>query len=363
MAAEVYYKLRDLLDSIPNGYPATESGIEIRILEKIFTEEEAALTLRLKMRWETPRAIARRTGLDETFLEKKLIAMSQKGQIWGAVAGPTKIFKLLPFVFGIYEFQVKRMDREFVELMEEYWNSAYVPQQFGTAPAVLRVVPIEREIPDPTAIRPYESIETLINGARAWGVIPCVCKRERRLVDRGCHHEEEVCLSLAPIANYFDNHFLARPISRDEALAILRRCEDAGLVHMTTNVETGHYGICNCCSCCCGLLRAVNEFDQPNAVAVSNFQVRIDESACTACGRCIERCPVHALVVEGAARLTGRCIGCGLCVSTCPPRAMSMEERPAGDRVAVPENEKMWMKWKETARQRLKQTDGTNDEP
>ena len=37
MGDEVYRKLAGVLDTIPNGFPATESGVAIRLLKKIFT--------------------------------------------------------------------------------------------------------------------------------------------------------------------------------------------------------------------------------------------------------------------------------------------------------------------------------------
>ena len=43
MSDEVYYKLAEVLDSLPNGFPATESGVEIRLLKKIFQPDEAEL--------------------------------------------------------------------------------------------------------------------------------------------------------------------------------------------------------------------------------------------------------------------------------------------------------------------------------
>ena len=49
----VYEKLRDHLDSLPGGYPATDNGVELRILKRLFTPEEAALAQQLTMKFET----------------------------------------------------------------------------------------------------------------------------------------------------------------------------------------------------------------------------------------------------------------------------------------------------------------------
>ena len=40
--------MREFLDTLPAGFPAAPSGVELKILKKLFTEEEAALTMQLR---------------------------------------------------------------------------------------------------------------------------------------------------------------------------------------------------------------------------------------------------------------------------------------------------------------------------
>ena len=115
-------------------------------------------------------------------------------------------------------------------------------------------------------------------------------------------------------------------IPREEALALLERSEEIGLVHTVSNVAQGVGYVCNCCGCCCGLLRGITEFGLAGSVAYANYYAVIDPALCAGCGTCIERCQVHAIheedgmsVVDGA-----RCIGCGLCVSSCPTESLSL---------------------------------------
>jgi len=350
MRDEIYYKLRDILDTIPNGFPETADGTEIKILKKIFSEEEAEITTRLKLTWETPETIANRTGMEKDFLTEKLKEMQGKGQIMGANINGVQIYKLIPYVFGIYEFQVGRMDREFVELNEKYAKEAFANNLGSFNPPLLKVVPIEEDIPSGSVIEPYESITKLINSANAWAVGDCICKKEKRMLDQGCDNPMEVCMALAPIENYFDDYFWGRPISKDEALKVLETAEEAGLVHMTSNEQSGHFYICNCCGCCCGILRGMNEYDYDNAVARSNYIAVIDEDSCTSCEICMERCQVRAIDMGDAARVNDRCIGCGLCISTCPTDAIALQRRPDEDIASVPVDSREWMKLKDAAR-------------
>src|SRR4030042_2131712 len=111
MAHEAYYRLRDVLDTIPNGFPKTDNVLEIRILQKIFNEEEADIASKLKIKFETAQQIAERLGMDPVYLSARLEEMQGKGQIFRVKLGEILLYKLLPFVFGIYEWQVYRMDR------------------------------------------------------------------------------------------------------------------------------------------------------------------------------------------------------------------------------------------------------------
>jgi hypothetical protein len=53
MNKEVYKKLRSHLHEHPLGFPETENEIEMKILERLFSEEEAEMALHLTPRPET----------------------------------------------------------------------------------------------------------------------------------------------------------------------------------------------------------------------------------------------------------------------------------------------------------------------
>ena len=180
----------------------------------------------------------------------------------------------------------------------------------------------------------------------------CICKKEQGILDNPCQKPVDVCLGI-----HFDESSLgaagSRTISREEALDVLNRAEEAGLVHLTTNTRTENYFICNCCGCCCGVLRAINMLET-NVITDSHYFARIDPDECTACGVCAdERCQVGAIKQDddgGYQVLLERCIGCGLCVSTCPVEAVQLV-RKSEDEIVVPvKDETAWMD--ERARQR-----------
>jgi hypothetical protein len=78
MGEDVYLKLREFMNTLPAGYPSTPSGVEIRILKKLFSPEEAELTMQLKSEPEEVPAIAARLGMDEAELAEQLEKMAQQ---------------------------------------------------------------------------------------------------------------------------------------------------------------------------------------------------------------------------------------------------------------------------------------------
>ena len=120
MNDEAYHNLAKVLDTLPYGFPTTPSGVEIEILKKIFAPEEAELFCDLRLTPETAVQIAERTGRALEGLEQKLISMWKTGELWASEFDGIWTFKMIPWVDGIYEFQLKRMDQDFAIMIEEY---------------------------------------------------------------------------------------------------------------------------------------------------------------------------------------------------------------------------------------------------
>jgi len=345
MSDEVYYKLAKVLDTLPNGFPSTENGIEIKLLKRIFQPEDAELFCDLRLEFETAEQIADRTGRPLEGLEETLTAMWEQGQLFGINLGGVKLFKMVPWAFGIYEFQLPHMERELAEMCEEY-GQVYGRQFFENSPQLMQVIPIEKEIQASHETLTYEKVSSIIENGQSFLLNECICKKEQGLLDNPCDRPLEVCLAIAPVPGVFDNPRIGRNISRDEAYKLLDKCEEDGLVHLTWNVESGHFFICNCCGCCCGVLRGINELGIPASKVVNaHYYAEIDPEECVACGTCAdERCQVNAIEEgEDAYRvIKEKCIGCGICVTTCPSEALSLIRKEKEALVRPPENETAW---------------------
>lgn len=345
MTEEIYRKLAQRLDAIPNGFPATKSGIELRLLAKIFTPEEAALASVMRLSREPAADIAARAGVDADTAYRTLKEMARKGQIRIKKGKGQLLFGLMPFAVGFYEEQLPRMDAELATLFEQYLQETQGGSIVRQAPAVHRVIPVGQAIPFDLEIFPYERATELLENAQSWGVRDCICRVQQKLVGKGCDRPIENCLVFAPVEGAFDHSEVDRALTKEEALQILHEAEEAGLVHSTGNYRDGHNYICNCCTCCCGILRSVAEFGVPTTAVRSDFHIVVDAEACIGCGDCLERCQFGALSVPDGICVVdySRCVGCGLCATVCPTDALYLERRPEGEVPLPPADIKEWM--------------------
>ena len=347
MSDEVYRKLAKVLDTLPNGFPSTKSDVEIKLLKKIFAQEEADLFCDMKLTFETAQQISERTGRPLKGLEEVLSTMADKGQVFRIDLEGTRVFKMMPWVFGIYEFQLGRLDKEFAELNEEFFP-VFGKQFFQNTPQLMQTLPIEKEIPFNQEALPYERVSTIIENGQSFLVNECICKKEKGLLGNPCDRPLGVCLAIAPLPGVFDDSPLGQVISKEEAHELLTKTEEAGLVHLTGNVQTGQIYICNCCGCCCGVLSGINELGiSASKVVNSHYYAEIDEDKCTVCGLCAdERCQVNAIEERDDAYqiIRERCIGCGLCIDPCPGEAIHLVRKKEEDIVPPPVDDSGWFR-------------------
>jgi ferredoxin len=343
MSRETYQKLAAKLDALPNRFPATESGVEIRLLQKIFTSQEAALAAEMFYEKEPAAVIAERAGVPSKNARKVLKDMVRKRVILFSRGEKGLIFGLMPFVVGFYEELLPRMDQEIAELFEDYFQETKGGIT-GKGLSVHRVIPVQESIDFELEVYPFEQASALIDNAKAWGVRDCICRVQKRLINDPCQHPVENCLVFAPIEGAFDNSEVDRVISKAEAIKILHEAEDAGLVHTTGNYRDQNSYICNCCTCSCGILRSVSEFNNSSAISQSDFYAQVDEDLCLVCGDCLERCQFKALELTDTLCQVdlANCVGCGLCVTICPEDALLLVRRPEGDMPLPPEDIRHW---------------------
>ncbi|WDP89355.1 MAG: 4Fe-4S binding protein [Desulfobacter sp.] len=336
--ADVFEKLAKHLDTLPAGYPATDSGIEIRILERLFSREEAGITLGLTMLPEPVGAVAARMGITEGELAPKLEEMAQKGLIYRHSKGEMNAYGASQFVVGIWEYHLKSLDEGLIREVNEYLPQFMHKSWLKHETKQLRVIPVSQEITADNTVMPYEAAEKIIKEQSKIVVSDCICRKEHGMVGERCEYPMEVCLSFGSGAYYYEKNGLGRAVGTDEALEILARGQKAGLVLQPGNSKKPT-NICMCCGCCCQVLKNLKTIDRPAKAVHTNYYARVEADECTACGVCAQRCHMDAIEVEAVAVIDlDRCIGCGVCVPECPAGAMAVVQKDAADQYDPPAN-------------------------
>ncbi len=344
--ADVIKQLAERLDQLPHGYPVTESGVELKILRKIFSPKDAEMALKMKYFPETAETIADRLGEPVEEVRTTLDEMAKKGQIGSSTSKGLQGYSLAPFVVGIYEYQLDRLDKELVDLFEEYFP-ILSKSLGGYKPAIARTIPINTNLKQDYRIQPYENLTGMLENANSFRVTDCICRKERMISGKSCNHSLEVCLGFSKEEGAYDYFSRSgRIISKKEAFKVIEQTEKEGLIHnVFYNTKEGHGAICNCCSCCCGVIRATKEYGAVHTLAKSNFLALIDPDECTACGVCAdERCQMDAISVDDDVYMVENdlCIGCGVCTITCPTDAIILIERPVEDQDNPPQDFEDW---------------------
>lgn len=336
MEGGIYKQLARHLDRLPGGFPSTDSGVELRILKRLFAPEQARLACHLTLIAETVPVVALRSGLPVEKVAVMLAEMAQKGLIFKS--SPPPRYMAAQFVVGIWEYQVGYLDDGLVADMEEYLPYLFDSGAWQASPQ-MRTIPVGRSIDAGLKILPHESAAFLLERKDSFVVTPCICRKEQQMQGKGCDRPLEACISFGAADSYYIETGAGRRASRDEVLDILRQADKNGLVLQASNGKDISW-ICCCCGCCCGVLRNLKRYPRPADLVSAPFTARLDPDQCNGCGVCTSRCQTDAIaIIDDQARLdAGQCIGCGLCVSTCATGALTLQRKPVPAQPRVPLN-------------------------
>ena len=326
----VYRTLARRIDELPVPYPETGSGVELRLLQALFDEEEARVALALSAVGEPVEVIHRRLpDMDANHLASLLNRLARKGAINGGVTRvgtrPVRTYGLAPLVVGMFEFQVDRLTPEYVRDFHEYLDEGFRQSVVGVKTAQMRTVPVRADLSADRSVAAYDDIRAYLTGHPGpFSVINCVCRQSAELIGEACttSSTHETCLMIGRVVRH------GRKISHEEILAILDRAEREGHVLQPQNSRRPAF-ICCCCRDCCEILRNARKLPRPADAIPSAHLAGVEANRCTGCRTCVRRCPMEAIsLVDRIASVDpDRCIGCGLCASTCPEDAIALIRR------------------------------------
>jgi Pyruvate/2-oxoacid:ferredoxin oxidoreductase delta subunit len=276
-------------------------------------------------------------GKDEAEVADVLEGMADKGLCMSLVRDGTRYYSGLPFVPGIFEYQFMRgteteRDKTLAKLIHAYkttFDATVGPPKIIFP--VERVITVDRKVKAGNTVHTYDQMASYVETYDPISVGTCFCRHEAKLLDEedDCGMPNDVCMQFGPGAQFMIERGISKKVTKEEALDVLRRSEEAGLVHCSPNAQEIEF-VCNCCSCHCMILKTALAQPKPGLALTSGFQPAFDADLCTACETCVERCPTDALALgqEDIPEVDlDRCIGCGVCATGCPSEAIEMVER------------------------------------
>jgi ferredoxin len=305
------------------------STILPKIWRMVCSDEEAQLVNRLPA---TMDQLVQESGKAASKMQDTIDGLFHRGVVFEFVKDGATFYRMPRHILQFHDATIlwPEAPEELFTLWEEFEDTDY-PELLELVnaiklPSFMRVIPIGETIEAKNQILAFEDARKMLESAGSIAVTTCVC---RKLMKR-CDGPLEVCLQLNRGAEYNIKRGTGRKVSLDEAVAILKISEAAGLVHMTENTTGKSNVLCNCCNCCCEILRFATNEKTKGVIAPSRFLAKVDAETCTSCGMCIEICPVEAIALNDIAEVNpDACIGCGLCATVCPVEAISLfEARP-----------------------------------
>jgi hypothetical protein len=220
---DIYERLRDRLEMMATGYPATANGVEIKILRQLFSEEDAELFLKMKARPETVQQVALRLEADVAGMAVRLEDMARRGLIFRVKEDETIRYFPVPFIVGIYEFQLNNLNMPLLKDISQYYLAGLGATFHGQKTPHLRSIPINAEIVADRPVASYDDAAAIIKGKSRIAVAECFCRKAVRMYGKTCLHPAETCLQFETFADYYVENKMAHYISTDEALAILKQ--------------------------------------------------------------------------------------------------------------------------------------------
>ena len=283
-----------------------ENAPEYYSLECCVSDEQADVALVMGLRKpRTIEYIAKKANLSVEKAHKLAMELAQIGvcKVYTDEKGK-EVFMVQIYAPGILEMMVNNAESvkkhpQIGRAFEEYTRLRIAPiaPNLPMGTGMMRVIPIQSAIDGNMKAVPYEKLSYYLDKYDTFSLSDCSCRRSRRILNQGCGHlEKDMCIQMGTGAEYYIRTGRGRQVSRKEVEEILKKAEEAGLMHQMPNIEgLGETAaICNCCACSCFAMRVATLFNTPDAIR-SNYVSQVDSDKCVACGQCVENCPTNAL--------------------------------------------------------------------
>jgi electron transport complex protein RnfB len=284
-AQKKYRSLQKHLNTLPVGFPATFSGVELRILQDLFTTDEAEVAMLMSWHPETFAQLfqrARNKGYSEEKLRRLIESMVGKGSIFITTSGEESRYSLHPLIIGMYEMQQKRLTPNLYLDLRNYMSKRFAVEYYTTKVRQMRVIPIQKSVTPTLVVAAYDDIREIVDRSKdRIAITNCICRTAKDMVGQPCKKTDrrEVCMGFRDFYEFGKRNGWGRAISKDEAFKILDQNEKDGLILMPSTTQETQF-VCSCCGCCCGIQELVTMFPRPADFVESNYRIALNPETC-----------------------------------------------------------------------------------
>jgi Pyruvate/2-oxoacid:ferredoxin oxidoreductase delta subunit len=334
---QLYRDLQIHLEKETIGFPPTGSGSDIRLLKELFPPDQAEAAMLLTYRYESLEQVYARqegTGRSLEEVEGILDQAARRGVVGYKKKDGLKLYRNIPFVVGMAEAAAFNPTPAFAAAAIEYaGDSTFWTAFLNTRISQMRVIPVEESVDPEHHIGSYDDIKDIIETTQdPIAILECVCRRCAEAGGEPCQQtsRKETCMAFRDGARNLVESGGGRELTKAEALEIVRKNEEDGLVLQPSNAQAPDF-MCSCCGCCCGILKLHKAIPNPVDHWATNFYAAVDSELCSECGACVESCQADAMIVAADTDIPnvdlGRCLGCGNCVPSCPDEAIELRKK------------------------------------
>ena len=322
----------ELCRQLAEGIGAGESPLMPRIFEALVNDDEAKVLLAAAPP-ATAGELADKTSLSPDTIATMMDSLFHRGLIFKSKKGEEMKYYRVKSVPQMHDSTslTPGISQGVLDLWKEYMKTEW-PEYGGKIMemlpgSIMRVIPVNESVEPESQILAYDDVIKIIEDAKVLSVTNCSC----RVIDGACGKPLEVCMQVDRAAEYNIERGTGRPLSKKEAIDILKMCEEEGLVHVADNRQVVGHVICNCCRDCCLNWSVMS--GPKKWVAPSRFTAVVDADLCTGCEACVDRCFFDAITIDDDLAVVDEetCLGCGVCTVTCPTEAMRLVEARDAD--------------------------------
>ena len=284
----------------------------------------------------------------------------------------------VPFFQGVVEYHMNQVlaDPLGYNLGVNCSNMIVGPESdmATTGTPTFYAIPCDKTVvADEAGVQPYDDIEKLVAEQTTFAIAPCYCRYTavaKAMAAEGkvagvdfpsmedfasgefgdyfsplCNQRVETCLMIGEEADYWMRLGTARPITKEEALEFMQRSRDDGFI-LEKNFSKHMGTICSCHMDSCGIIAEWMAVGDPATIGtsqaftqISHYNLVVDTDACLKCGTCADRCPLHAITMDGEdglPQVNEMCFRCGQCAWVCPVEARKLVARPEEENAPLP---------------------------